>query len=132
MGTALFAFKLGGTPPAALTAPPRATGRVVTRGTETEKIETATLVTSAERGVGSRYALDEHAFNPVRARVKTNRWVTFINNGSIAHSIVALDGSFETGRLKMAESNAVRIARPGTYRFACKEHPWAIGELVVE
>lgn len=131
MGTALFAFKLGGALPPA-TASPRATGRVATRGTETDKVETATLVQSAERGVGARYAVDEHAFNPVRARVKANRWVTFINNGSIAHSIVALDGSFGTGRLKMAESNAVRITKPGTYRFACKEHPWAIGELVVE
>jgi hypothetical protein len=44
---------------------------------------------------------------------------------------VALDGSFETGRLKMAESTSLKILKPGTYR-RLQEHPWAIGELVIE
>lgn len=132
MGTALFAFKLGGTPAPPATAAPRAAGRVATRGNEIDKIETATLVQSADRGVGARYAVDEHTFNPVRGRAKADTWITFVNNGSIAHTIAALDGSFETGRLKMAESTSLKILKPGTYRYACKEHPWAIGELVIE
>jgi quinohemoprotein ethanol dehydrogenase len=44
----------------------------------------------------------------------------------------ALDGTFETGRLKMAESTSLKILKPGTYRYACKEHPWSIGELIIE
>jgi alcohol dehydrogenase (cytochrome c) len=130
MGTALFAFKLGGTlqPGTA----PRPGGRVAARGEETNEIETATLVQSADRGVGSRYAMDEHAFNPVRARVKADRWLTFVNNGSETHTIAALDGSFSVATLKTAESASVKIAKAGTYRYACKEHPWAVGEVTVE
>lgn len=132
MGRALFAFKLGGAPPPAHIAAPRAAGRVAARGTETDKIETATLVRSADRGVGARYAVDEHAFNPIRAQAKADRWITFVNNGALTHTIAAVDGSFNTGRLKTAESISVKLSKPGTYRYACKEHPWAIGELIVE
>ena len=90
------------------------------------------LVRSADRGVGSRYAMDEHAFNPVRARAKANQWITFINNGSLTHTITALDSSFSTPTLKIAESASIRLVKPGTYRYACKEHPWAVGELTIE
>jgi quinohemoprotein ethanol dehydrogenase len=140
MGTALFAFKLGGTLPQQ--KPPAGgggrggrggPGGAAARGEETDEIETATLVQSAERGVGRRYAMDDHAFNPLRARVKADTWLTFTNN-SIAetHTITALDGSFTVGPLKVAESTAVKLVKPGTYRYTCKEHPWAVGELTVE
>jgi alcohol dehydrogenase (cytochrome c) len=129
MGTALFAFKSGGTLPQ---QPAPRVGRGAARAEETRAIETATLVRSADRGVGSRYAMDEHAFNPVRARAKTNQWITFINNGSLTHTITALDSSFSTPTLKVAESASIKLLRPGTYRYACKEHPWAVGELTIE
>ena len=76
--------------------------------------------------------MDEHTFNPLRARVKADRWLTFVNNGAEIHTIAALDGSFMVGPLKTAESAAVKLSKRGTYRYACKEHPWAVGELTVE
>jgi alcohol dehydrogenase (cytochrome c) len=130
MGTSLWTFKLGGTlaqaaAPAVAAAPRRG-------GEQTSQIETATLVQSADRGVGRRYALDEHAFNPVRARVKAGTYVTFMNNGQLTHTIAAQDGGWTTGLLKTAESANVKFDKPGTFRYSCKEHPWAIGELTVE
>jgi plastocyanin len=130
MSTALWAFKLNGT--VASPAAPRRAGRVAARGEATDKIETATLVQSADLGVGRRYALDEHAFNPLRARVKSGTWLTFVNNGATTHTVAAIDGAWTTPPLKMAESSPVKIDKPGTYRYACKEHPWAIAELIVE
>lgn len=129
-GAMLWAFKLNGTlpPRAALAAVAPAAPRVE----ETNHIDTATLVTSADRGVGRRYAMDEHAFNPTRARVKAGAWVTFVNNGQIAHTVIAQDGSWTTGALKVAESGQVKLDRPGTFRYSCKEHPWAVAELTVE
>jgi len=129
MGTSLWSFKLGGT------LPPRPEPPAVTnRGPQAEPaamIETATLVQSADRGVGRRFALDEHAFNPVRARIKAGDYITFMNNGTITHTITGLDGSWTAGSLKTAESNQVKFDKAGTYRYACKEHPWAVGELTV-
>ena len=86
---------------------------------------------SADRGVGHRYAVDEHAFNPVRARVKAGDYMTFMNNGVMGHTIAALDGSWTTGTLKSGESSSLKFDKPGITRYACKEHPWAVGELNV-
>ena len=102
------------------------------RGEPTKQIETATLVPSADRGVGRRFAVDEHAFNPVRARVRAGTWFSFVNNGQVPHTIAALDGAWTAGTLKMAETGYVKIDKPATYRYACKEHPWAVGELTIE
>src|SRR5439155_18456064 len=83
MGPVLWSFKTGG-----MLAPqpaPRVTdaggrGGRGAAGQETDEIETASLVQTADRGVGHRYAMDEHAFNPTRARVKVGTRVTFVNN----------------------------------------------------
>jgi len=144
MGPVMWAFKLGGT----LTpqpAPSRAAGGgggpggeggpgggAGGGGRQTDEIETATLVQSAERGVGNRYALDEHAFNPARARVKAGTRVSFVNNGRLTHTIVAQDGSWTAGTLKMAQSGFVTFNKPGTLLYQCKEHPWAMGQVTVE
>jgi len=130
MGSALWAFKLGGTVPPQ--APPRAPGGRLGAAEETDKIETSTLVQSAERGVGRRYVVDEHAFNPVVAKVARGTTVTFTNNGQLVHTIVAEDGSWSTGSLVTAESDYVKLDKPGTYSYHCKEHPWSIGRIIVE
>ena len=67
----------------------------------------------------------------MRARLKRGDYLTFINNGQIAHTIVAQDGSWTTGVLKPGESTSLEFDKAGTFRYACKEHPWAIAELAV-
>jgi alcohol dehydrogenase (cytochrome c) len=138
MGTALWAFKLGGTlKPSAPLQTAAGGGRggrggIAARGEPTDKIETASLVQSADRGVGTRYAIDEHAFNPSRARVAVGTTVTFINNGLVPHTVTAQDGSWTTGPLTLGESGYIKFDKPGTIPYMCKDHPWAMGELTVE
>jgi alcohol dehydrogenase (cytochrome c) len=97
---------------------------------DTAEIETAALVT--DMGInGKRYAVDEHAFTPSRARVKAGTRVTFINNGTVAHTIVAQDGSWSTGRLTPAQTGSVTLEKVGAYTYRCKEHPFAYGQLLV-
>jgi plastocyanin len=140
-GPSLWTFKLAGT----LEPTPRSTGAgggagagggrgagAALAGQEVSEIETATLVQSAERGVGLRYALDEHTFNPSRGRVRVGTRVTFVNNGKLVHTITAEDGSWSTGPLKTAQSGYATFQKPGTYVFICKEHPWAIGQVTVQ
>jgi quinohemoprotein ethanol dehydrogenase len=130
MGTVLWSFKLGGQiPPAA----PLAVTESTVDGRQTEEIETGTLMQVPFGGaVGNRYALDEHAFNPARARVKAGTRVMFVNNGRIAHTLAAQDGSWKSGRLGSARSFYVTFDRPGTYRYHCTDHPWAVGIVNVE
>ena len=129
MGPELWAFALGGALPEA-EAPP--TGRRRSAGRQTTEIMTSTLVQSAERGVGLRYAVDEHAFNPPLARVPVGAIVTFVNSGDLTHTITALDGSWTTGPLLRAQSGYVRMERVGTFTYYDENHPWAMGRITVE
>ena len=134
LGPSVSAFKLKGSTQqaAAPRAVPAGRGGGPARAEETTEIETGTIVQSADRGVGRRVALDEHAFNPLRARVPIKTWIYFTNNGSDTHTVVASDGSFSVGPLKAGESTAVQFQTPGTtVRYFCKEHPWAIGEIQI-
>ena len=129
MGPELWAFKLGGTLPEA--APPPA-ARPRPAGRPTSEIMTSTLVRSAERGVGHRYAVDEHAFDPPRARVSAGTIVTFVNSGDVTHTVTAQDGSWTTGPLLRAQSGYVRLQQAGTFTYHCEDHPWAMGQITVE
>jgi PQQ-dependent dehydrogenase (methanol/ethanol family) len=135
-GTALWAFKLGGTvgpQPAPKGGPGGGFGGGGGgAGQETDEIETGTWVQSADRGVGRRMALDEHAFSPTRARVMAGTRVTFVNNGRLAHTVTAEDGSWSTGSIASAQSGYVTLAKPGTYWYVCKEHPWAMGQITAQ
>ena len=57
--------------------------------------------------------VDEHAFNPYRARVKAGTTVRWVNNGRILHTIAAEDGSWTSSRLVPLEADGhhVRQAR---------------------
>ena len=48
--------------------------------------------------------------------------VTFVNRGGNWHSVAALDGSFESGRIEPGASVAIRLDAAGTYKFICKQH----------
>jgi hypothetical protein len=82
-------------------------------------------------GGGSRYYNDEYAFSAYRARVKAGTQVVWVNNGRLAHTIVAEDGSWTTGRLSPLEAGAAVFDTPGSHGYMCKEHPWARAEVIV-
>ena len=101
--------------------------------TATRRIETATLVEGVRGMVGgTRYGFDEHRFNPVRALVTRGARVQFVNNGRVAHTIAARDGSWSTGSIDPAMSAYVTLETVGTFLYHCTDHPWAIGQVTVE
>jgi quinohemoprotein ethanol dehydrogenase len=94
------------------------------------EIETAAVLT--DMGInGRRHTVDEHAFTPYRARMKAGTRVTFINNGTLTHTIVAQDGAWSVGRLTPAQAGSVTLTKPGAYAYRCTDHPFAYGQLLV-
>ena len=81
---------------------------------------------------GNRSALDEHAFNPVRARVAAGTRVRFVNNGELAHTVAARDGGWKLDTLEPARWDYVTFDQLGTFLYHCVDHPWTIGEITVE
>ena len=136
-GNQLWTFTLDGTvpargggEPAALEDIPRWIGPPPR---ETAQIELATVIQNASWAVGgNRSALDEHAFNPVRARVAAGTRVQFLNNGELPHTVAARDGSWKLDTLEPAEWFYATFDQPGTFLYHCTDHPWAIGEITVE
>jgi alcohol dehydrogenase (cytochrome c) len=126
----VWAFKLGGTV-AQAPAPTRQPQELFTgQITDTTQVETASLVRDTGF-TGFHYMTDEYAFSPYRARVKRGTQVTWRNNGLMVHTIVAQDGSWTTGPLNPADVGGVTFDKAGTYTYMCREHPWAVGQIVV-
>ena len=136
MGPELWSFALDGTVAARGEPAPDPPVDDRPRGPaprETDEIETTTLLENPRRAVGGRrYAFDEHNFSPVRARVAAGTRVRFTNNGELAHTVAARDGSWTTGTLAPGMWGYVTLDDPGTFLYHCEDHPWAVGEITVE
>jgi alcohol dehydrogenase (cytochrome c) len=131
-GGNLWAFKLGGTvaPAKAPEAPPTVTtfaGRI-------EAADTIKMgVTVQDSGLEFvREAHDEFAVRPLRAKVSVGQKVRFVNGGKETHTAMAVDGTWTTGPLAPGKSIELTFAKPGTYTYICKDHPWSYAELTVE
>lgn len=130
-GSVVWSFKLNGTVKlpevkAPVVSAPEFPGVLV----DTETIETTSLHRSVIEP-GTRYFIDEFTFNPSRARVREGTKVLFVNNGKVRHEIAALDGSWSTGPLAPTEQAWLAFDAPGTHVYACKDHPWSYGQIVV-
>ena len=131
VGPVVWAFKLGGTLPP-FPASPRSSREGFAGGvTDTNEIETASLAQSEALTGGRRYAVNEYAFSPLQARVHVGTTMTFINNGTLVHTVAAQDGSWSTGSLNPAHEAYVTFDKPGTYTYICENHPWSIGQIMV-
>ena len=136
MGREVWAFTLdGGVPARGVPVDDPWAGRLPSGPAprETSEIEVATLIQNPSWSVGGRrYAIREHAFNPVRAQVAAGERVRFNNNGEMVHTVAARDGSWTTSALEPATWEFVTFDQPGRFLYHCIDHPWAIGEITVE
>lgn len=132
MGSAVWAFRLGGSIPSRQDLSSSAGPEEQFSGPliDTDEIETTSLQRTAQEP-GMRYFVDEYSFNPYRARVKAGTLVMFVNNGNMRHEVIAVDGSWGTGPLGPTQQAWVRFDKPGEYVYVCKEHPWTYGQIVV-
>lgn len=73
------------------------------------------------------------AYNPRTATVKLGQAVSFTNVSSIAHTVTADDGSFNSGNLdNNGQTWTFRPSKAGTFKYTCIYHPNMHGTLVVQ
>jgi plastocyanin len=76
--------------------------------------------------------IHDHAFDPDQIIVDPGTTVTWVNKeDSIAHTITADDGSFDSGTLNPGDSYSVRFDGSGQVAYHCKLHPDMTGRLIV-
>jgi quinohemoprotein ethanol dehydrogenase len=134
MNRVVWAFKLGGKVPER-PAPP-APPTVIAWGGQVQETSAITLGTVTNFNIASANKqvtwADDFGLSPTRARTKAGTMVTFKNTSTKPHTIAARDGSWTTGPIPPGASGSVTVAKPGTYEYICTDHPWSIGQLIVE
>jgi plastocyanin len=72
------------------------------------------------------------AFSPSSLTVKVGDTVTWTNNDSASHTVVADDGSFKSADLGQGASYQFTFKTAGTYTYKCSIHPSMTGTIVVQ
>jgi plastocyanin len=131
---AVWAFKIGGTvPPRPAPPPPEITREWAGRIADTSAIQLGTVTTFNIASANKKIDwADDNGLSPSRVRTKAGTPVTFKNTSKVSHAIAARDGSWSTGVIQPGASGSATITKPGTYEYTCTQHPWTIGQLIVE
>ncbi len=70
-------------------------------------------------------------YAPATQKSQAGTWVTWSNNGQDAHTVTAVDGSFDSLNLDPSEGFSWFFDRPGTFLYVCALHPWMTGKIIV-
>lgn len=74
------------------------------------------------------------AFNPAEVRIAASGTATRTNADGAAHTVSAVDGPFDSGRLAPGGTFTLEAATlaPGTYAYQCNIHTGMTGTLIIE
>lgn len=71
-------------------------------------------------------------YSPKIITIKSGTKVTWSNADAVDHSVVADDGTFDTGVLAPGEKGSYTFTKVGTYTYHCGIHPSMTATVVVE
>lgn len=71
-------------------------------------------------------------YAPASLTIKAGDSVNWENAEQRDHTVVAADGSFNSGNIKPGASFAFTFSKPGKYEYACSLHPRMHGIIIVQ
>src|SRR5262249_50862935 len=80
---------------------------------------------------GVTTTLRDFRFGSAVVHTRVGQPVTWTNLGAVAHSVTALNGSFDSGIIAPGTSWTHVFRRKGVYRVACAFHPQMRATVVV-
>jgi len=102
---------------------------------------TVLLALAAPRVVHSQQPLSvtiqNFEFRPATLRVtirsgETRQEVRWVNNGSVAHTVTADRGAFNSRQLAPGDTFSFAFTAAGTIDYHCEIHPTMKGQIVIE
>jgi plastocyanin len=72
------------------------------------------------------------AFNPADTTVKVGQKVTWTNEDSAEHNVIADDGTFKSEDLEQGDTFEYTADKAGTFSYVCTSHPQMKATLTVE
>ncbi len=95
--------------------------------------KTTTTQPTGQTAVAADITISSFSFSPSTFTVKAGQKVTVVNQDSIQHSLIANDGSFDTGLLSQGQIGSFTApTTPGTYSYHCSVHTTMTGTLIVQ
>lgn len=82
-------------------------------------------------------AIQNFEFRPATLRVtirsgETRQEIRWVNNGSVAHTVTADRGVFNSGQLAPGATFSVALTAAGSFDYHCENHSTMKGQIVVE
>jgi plastocyanin len=71
-------------------------------------------------------------FAPTPANIQAGTQVTWTNHDGAAHTVIADDGSFQSGVLNPGQAFSEVVRVPGSHTYHCSIHPFMTGTIVVQ
>ncbi len=122
--TGLAMPSLPSAPSSATAEPPSPTPSPVATEHAARTTQTAATPEPQPAPAGGAVAADivDNRFAPPRLTVPVGATVTWSNRGANAHTVTALDGSWDSGTLLSGDQFSHTFTEPGTYPFFCRQH----------
>ena len=73
----------------------------------------------------------DFAYAPPDLTIPAGTTVTFVNDDEPAHTVTAVDKSFDSGNMDKGAKWTYTFNKPGTYQYICTYHPFMKAKIVV-
>ena len=75
--------------------------------------------------------IKDFAYHPATITVAPGTTVRFVNDDGEAHTVTAVDKSFDSAGLDSGDAWTHSFSKPGRYAYFCALHPYMKGAVVV-
>ncbi len=82
--------------------------------------------------IGNAVSIKGYAFDVATLSTTAGMTVVWTNNDSVAHSVTAVDDSFDSGLISAGQTYSHTFSKAGTFAYYCKYHPSMKGVVVVK
>jgi plastocyanin len=86
---------------------------------------------ASDASKGATIAIHNFMFSPATLTVKSGTTVTVKNTDDTAHTVTALDGSFDTGTIAGGKTATFTVSKAGTFKIHCNIHNYMTGTIQV-
>jgi plastocyanin len=97
-----------------------------------KKSNTSSSTSSSAGGGGTAVSMKNIQFSPKSLSVKVGDTVTWTNDDSVDHNVIANDGTFKSGNFGGGQKFTWTATKAGTFKYSCTIHPGMVGTLVVK
>jgi plastocyanin len=89
------------------------------------------IVAASTASTDLAVSIVSRAYQPATLTITAGQTVTWTNHALTPHTVTAVGGQFDSGRIDTGESFTVTFATPGTFAYTCTIHPSMHGSVVV-